>query len=261
MIDSQLYFDENFYSLDKEAIFKLNEHDNGPINNVIAHLEKHCYGFIIYENKKPVEYLIYYINRSKDLNGFAFKLSLKLDTQVRVGLTIDFCKFLCKEYPDEDFVETFNTFQNLLRGGFEKIGYFTLGNEINDLPKDSIAFAPYGEGFVLFPTLEKLTVYRWIFDEDPQNIEIDTSKTKKVYLLLDSQNNLIKIGESFYPNLREKTLQGINPHWDLITTWVAPVSEEKYLHKFFKNKRVRGEWFNLNFNDLQLIKEKMKKYK
>ena len=68
-------------------------------------------------------------------------------------------------------------------------------------------------------------------------------------------------GKTAFSNKREKTLQGISPDWDLITSWIAPVSQEKRLHKMFKNKRLRGEWFDLNFGDLELIKEEMDKYK
>ncbi|WP_408041255.1 GIY-YIG nuclease family protein [Tenacibaculum amylolyticum] len=35
---------------------------------------------------------------------------------------------------------------------------------------------------------------------------------------------------------------------------------ETELHRLFKNKRVRGEWFNLDIDDLIILNKKMEKY-
>lgn len=55
--DIQLYFDKHCFEYDREDIYNLNERDNGPINNVISHLEEHCYGVQIFENN---EYTLLY---------------------------------------------------------------------------------------------------------------------------------------------------------------------------------------------------------
>ena len=58
--------------------------------------------------------------------------------------------------------------------------------------------------------------------------------------------------------VREKTLQGEDPDTEIIALWNSPKSTEKELHNIFKEKRIRGEWFDLGISDLIEIKEKMK---
>jgi len=40
----------------------------------------------------------------------------------------------------------------------------------------------------------------------------------------------------------------------------CPKELEKELHQQFSNKRIRGEWFELNDKDINTIIEKMKEY-
>ena len=258
-IDS--YFDEHCFQLDRETIYEMNKQDSGAINNVIAFLEPHCYGIQVYD-EIDFGYMIFYINNEDGLKGLGLELSLKMDLDIRTLYTIEFSKLLAYNYLQIDIVETFNTFQNQARTTFEKLDFYTIGNEfLSYLEGRSLSVVVAGKrGILKFPTMEKIELYRWFFNENQDFVYADNSKIKKIYLLLDSINNLIKIGQSYYPNLREKTLQGISPKWDLITAWIAPVSEELALHKMFQEKRVRGEWFNLNFSDLRKIKEYMSKY-
>ena len=78
--------------------------------------------------------------------------------------------------------------------------------------------------------------------------------------MFNSRNNLIKIGQSIHPNFREKTLQSQEPEIVVLAIWQAPKMVEKELHKLFHEKRKRGEWFDLDFNDLKEIKTRMEKY-
>ena len=43
-------------------------------------------------------------------------------------------------------------------------------------------------------------------------------------------------------------------HLDLLFTWQGYNKDETNLHKMFSEKRVRGEWFNLNNKDIDTIK-------
>ncbi len=70
-----------------------------------------------------------------------------------------------------------------------------------------------------------------------------------------------KIGQSFTPKFREKTLMGQEPSINVITAWIAPISVEKELHRKFESKNTRGEWFNLTFKDCEVIKSHMENYK
>ncbi|MBP1222331.1 GIY-YIG nuclease family protein [Flavobacterium sp. 1355] len=255
------YFSNYCHELDRKAIYALNEQDNGPINNVISLINEHCYGVHVYTDKEFIEYMIFYIDNKHVLSGLSLELSMKLDSQTRNEYTIEFCKAVNDKFPHSDIIDIFNTIQSQLRGLFEKMGYFTIGNEMSIFEgKNGVLVFPRTKGIINFSLIDKKSLYRWFFDEDEKSVQVDGSKVKKVYLIIDSANNLIKIGQSYHPKIREKTLHGVSPTWDLITTWIAPVIVERELHDKFKDKRIRGEWFDLNFSDLKIIKECMSKY-
>mgnify|MGYP000323016567 CR=1 FL=1 len=76
-----------------------------------------------------------------------------------------------------------------------------------------------------------------------------------VYLILDRDSGLTKIGFSHDPikRLKELTSQKTllpSPHnFDLIEAFTGTMEEEKMLHNQYVKYRVRGEWFDLLFND------------
>lgn len=75
-----------------------------------------------------------------------------------------------------------------------------------------------------------------------------------VYLMQDGYSKLHKIGHSKNPERREKTLLSQQPLTELHTYWTEQTEDvEKALHQLFADKRVRGEWFALNDNDVDLI--------
>ena len=69
----------------------------------------------------------------------------------------------------------------------------------------------------------------------------------KTYLMYDGKN--YKIGRSINPEKRVLELKTASPNIKLLkeTYFVA----EKYFHELFYNSNVGGEWFELNYNDLQ----------
>jgi hypothetical protein len=76
-----------------------------------------------------------------------------------------------------------------------------------------------------------------------------------IYLIRDNNTGLVKIGRSIDPSLREKTIQSENPNLDLF--WISPITQpktEKKLHIILKDKRIRGEWFDLTDGDIEIIK-------
>ncbi len=80
-----------------------------------------------------------------------------------------------------------------------------------------------------------------------------------VYLMIDTNNNFYKIGISNKPEWREKTLQSEKPTIELIASKKfikrkIASSFERALHDTYSNKRIRGEWFNLDINELNEIK-------
>lgn len=80
-----------------------------------------------------------------------------------------------------------------------------------------------------------------------------------VYLMIDTINQYHKIGISNKPSWREKTLQSEKPSIELIASkkFVSrriALSIEKAFHNTFADKRVRGEWFQLDSFDVEEIR-------
>lgn len=76
-----------------------------------------------------------------------------------------------------------------------------------------------------------------------------------LYLMRDNISGAYKIGISNSPEYREKTLQSEKPSIELVESkrfQKRKIAElfEKLLHEYFKNKRVRGEWFHLSNDDI-----------
>lgn len=95
---------------------------------------------------------------------------------------------------------------------------------------------------------------------------LDATNTPKpcfVYLMNDTTNNFHKIGISNNPKYREHTLLSSKPTIKLICAKKFPtraIAEaiESALHRVYANKRIRGEWFNLDFSDIEDLKETLK---
>ena len=73
------------------------------------------------------------------------------------------------------------------------------------------------------------------------------------YVIFDSLSRLMKIGVSKDVNKRLKTLSTGNLNLHLVL--VIKGNEERFLHKLFKHKRIKGEWFRLDSGDLLDLKE------
>lgn len=82
-----------------------------------------------------------------------------------------------------------------------------------------------------------------------------------IYILFNHDTKLYKIGFSKETEHREATLQSKEPNIKLLHKWIASKKIETQLHKIFKDKRVRGEWFNLEESDINEIIDFMKPYK
>lgn len=97
----------------------------------------------------------------------------------------------------------------------------------------------------------------------PKVIEDGTNKTDErcfVYLMHDEANGFYKIGISNNPEYREHTLQSEKPTIVLVTAKefpIRPIAEafEAALHKTYETKRLRGEWFNLTVDDIEVLKK------
>ena len=74
----------------------------------------------------------------------------------------------------------------------------------------------------------------------------------------DTSNGYYKIGISNQPEYRERTLQSEKPTIEKICAKAYPNRTiagaiESALHKAYDSKRLRGEWFSLDANDITAI--------
>lgn len=80
-----------------------------------------------------------------------------------------------------------------------------------------------------------------------------------VYLMVDKTNGYHKIGISNKPEYRERTLQSEKPTIELLCAKQYPTRTlaeaiESALHKVYSEKRIRGEWFALDSQDIEQLK-------
>jgi hypothetical protein len=80
---------------------------------------------------------------------------------------------------------------------------------------------------------------------------------KQTYILVNKANNRYKIGESINPKGRLVTLRSEEPEIEFLYSCKSSIVSEKELHNKFKEKRHIGEWFNLDFKDLNKLKKIM----
>lgn len=79
----------------------------------------------------------------------------------------------------------------------------------------------------------------------------------RIYIMLNERNGMVKIGMSKSPRTRERTLQSQEPEVKMIYcserfySW----TDEQSIHAKFSAKRVRGEWFSLNEEEIDAVKE------
>ncbi len=249
----QNYITDNCRYISVEEIIRMNDSDNGPINNVITGLNEHCYGIWLLDDNTDNNYLLFYINNRIELSGLVYRL--QIDNKKRNELTMAFSKIISDEYPmDNELIDVFNAFQYHTRTMLEKINRFTYGNEIAG--KNGIIVVKDKVGIDFVPMLDKSKAFKEIFSAIKE--EVSKQNGNKIYLMFNPRNGYTKIGRSINPKNREKTLQGEDPETEIIALWNAPVSKEKELHKEYNDKRIRGEWFNLGIADLLEIKNKMK---
>ncbi|MDN3694271.1 GIY-YIG nuclease family protein [Chryseobacterium tructae] len=261
-IEIQNQFENSYFTLDEELIHLLNKDDQtGQLNNVIIGLNKECFGLRLFEDKEePILIEIYYVNNNRKLKGNLIRIELNnLNYQF---LLLRFCALLAIHYSEINEIHAFNTFQKQLRTILEKDGYFTITNvDIKELRK----FGPNGalinlhhKAIKQIDVIPIVDFYREIFKDSYK--KVSENHNNYVYLMINTETSLIKIGYSKNPLFREKTLQSQEPQVYLIACWNANKSVETELHRKFKKNRIRGEYFKLNFNELKDLKNFMSEY-
>jgi hypothetical protein len=250
-------FIERCSLLDETAILRLNtQNSSGELNNVIVGLNKECFGVLMHQD--DVSYDIFYVARMPVLRGSI--LQLKLTDQQRDNLVLLFSKYLVHSYPNLDEINVFNTFQQFVRSMLEMLGFFTLTSKDLDRfeDKNPVIIAKGVKGIEILSLVDKVKAFRELFGNSYKTARLDGENF--IYLMINTRNQLIKIGLSIRPKFRERTLQSQEPEVLLLALWIAPKSMERKLHNQFKQKRERGEWFSLNTQDLVKIKEVMQPF-
>ncbi len=79
-------------------------------------------------------------------------------------------------------------------------------------------------------------------------------RPKQTYLMYDAASGYYKIGRSINPAFREDTLAAQIPMIETLAT--CQIDIERQLHDRFAAKRIRGEWFDLDEEDLMHILER-----
>ncbi|MDN3550503.1 GIY-YIG nuclease family protein [Mucilaginibacter aquaedulcis] len=250
--------DDLFYQccfrLFREDIEAFNAADNGPINNVMAGIDKHCLGVNLEKDIKGLIVSMFFIDGQKELKGDL--IELRIADPNYYGLLLRFCVLIARDYEEIEPVDAFNTYQKKLRGFLEKDGYFTVTNfELEPFAgKDAVMFAPTQKGIIKVEFIDKVIFYRDFFQNNHQT---SSEGSSFVYLMINTDTSCFKIGFSKNPAYRERTLHSKEPCVHLVAKWPCPNTVEKELHQLYKAKRVRGEWFNLNFKDLTEIEQFM----
>ncbi|CQR46591.1 T5orf172 domain protein [Paraliobacillus sp. PM-2] len=112
------------------------------------------------------------------------------------------------------------------------------------------------KGFVKSNT-KNSSVKEWHhLDPISQRFESNEIDTSYVYFIKESGMGHIKIGKADDPDQRKKELSTGSSHIHEIVHLIktkAPYKTENFFHCHFRNKRIKGEWFDLTENDLSWI--------
>lgn len=250
-------FENRIHLITEEDIIRFSKDDNA-IFNVVQGFHKEAFGLYIPNGTKgDFEYVITYIGRSDNkLEGCALKLRPHL--KVRNELTGCFAHFIHERYKSKDASILFNTYQDQQRTLFERLDYWTyddtLINEIGGRRGDILIKDRIGLLYVPFVEMSKLTSEPEAKKTSKKSSNKASDKEQFVYIMYDERTGFYKIGRSVNAEYREKTLQSDKPVIILIEKWVASAVVEGILHRKYKEKRIRGEWFELSESDLDDIR-------
>jgi hypothetical protein len=146
---------------------------------------------------------------------------------------------------------------NLLRGC--KIAYWLNKSQIEEVLKSCYDTLKYYEKNKYDDNYINELNDKIFVQEFASHLSYKPKKKKtNVYVMIDHNTKFYKIGKSINPIHREKTLQSEKPTIELIHSFKAYDYDEKILHNKYKDKRIRGEWFNLDQYDIDYIKNNYK---
>lgn len=194
--------------------------------------------------KKEYTYFHYYICRKGFDEIIGYQLEVELHYKDRNKLLQYFVASTLQNHPEEKIISVFNTYQHQVRTMLEKENYLTITEEdYESMRKATLIIKAPCNGIICTPFMKEKHIEKPPKQKSPVF----------VYLMHNRRNNYYKIGKSNNPNYREKTLQAEDPDVVLLKQWPGGDDLEKELHKMFKGCRVRGEWFSLTLDDINII--------
>lgn len=220
--------------------------DHPQVNNVLRGLNKDCF-LLLKESETTEELLFVYIIYSIDSPGILIRLRFREDLfyYYLLGFSLEITKLNSKL----EAISIYNTFINAFRSYLESRQIITfLSSEFNKLRKGTLISH---EDIEIIKHFDRVKFYRaYLGDENYLNF--DEGKDY-VYLIINEDDFTFKIGQSTRPKYREGTLQSKKPSVFLLKAWQCDKRIEKELHSIYSNKRVRGEWFKLDFGEISEI--------
>lgn len=257
-------FEHKLSELTEKEIEELAKFDHS-IFNVKLGFHKESFGN--YSNDDNLDlinytYFLTYISKCNSDCICGYKLELKPYLKTRNRMTNFFSNFICEKFSFSDNTLIFNTFQDLQRTLFEKLDLWTYDDSFFDeLEGKNVNILLKGKKGLIYVPFVNTDVKKTDHKENISNNKSQTSKESTfVYLMYNNNNGYYKIGYSSNPKYREKTLQAEESDIVLIDKWISTQVVENLLHKRIKEKRLRGEWFNLDESDIAQIKEFMDVY-
>lgn len=94
---------------------------------------------------------------------------------------------------------------------------------------------------------------------ESKNEQKEFNENEYVYFI-KNEDNVVKIGRTINLTNRISALKGASPHELKLMNYIQThdcVELEEMAHKYFSDKKIRGEWFDVNQND---VKEFAKKH-
>jgi hypothetical protein len=79
------------------------------------------------------------------------------------------------------------------------------------------------------------------------------TKPTKIYFILDKSTGYVKIGYSQNVSKRFSAIKCCNTSVELITFFNGIIQDETNLHNLLEDKKISGEWYNLDLSDIEKI--------
>ncbi|MFC0513510.1 GIY-YIG nuclease family protein [Mucilaginibacter angelicae] len=211
--------------------------DDGTINNVITGIHPECFAFHLLDYEETVSYNLVYINGERELSGVLLQLSMHEGQRDNI---LGAYSFLIAEQYDKDPVTVYATFQEQTRTVYEKLGFVTVSysefSEIKD--KEAIFILKDKKGIVPLAWIHRPDLFCFIFGKPA--LVVPVRGENYIYLMHNRRNNHFKIGKSWNPRHREKTLQSEAPEISMIAVWKASADTERLLHMNLKTEGLEG---------------------